>query len=92
RPAASAPLDEFDDAIKRVQLPLAAVLTQALSLLKLLIVRLKWRIGQGEGDTRAVENAETLLRQIEQGVQVAPLQDWDGLLGSGVEEEESIQL
>ena len=90
--AALTPLDEFDDAIKRVQLPLAAVLTQALSMLKLLIVRLKWRIGQGEGDTRAVENAETLLRQIEQGVQVAPLQDWDGLLGSGAEEEESIQL
>ncbi|QWP78977.1 putative baseplate assembly protein [Lysobacter sp. K5869] len=90
--AALVPLDDFDDAIKRILLPLAAVRTQALALLKMLIAQLKWRIGQGEGDARAVDNAESLLGEIEQGHQVAPLQDWDGVLGSGVEEEESIQL
>lgn len=86
------PLDEFDDAIDRILLPLAAVLTQALSMLKLLISQLQWRQNQGQGDAVAVQNAQSLLARIEQGVQVAPLQEWDGELLGGVEEEESIGL
>lgn len=86
------PLDEFDDDIQRVLLPLAPVREQALKLLENLLSNLKWLVAHDDGDLTAVDNAETLLDDLERNRPVPPLQDWAGQLNGGVEEGQSMQM
>jgi len=78
-------IDAFGKDIKHALLPLEAVRTQALDLLRTLVGQLLWLQSQNNGDATAIANAKALLAAVENGSAVSPLQDWADELNAGVE-------